>query len=203
MGSQRIGRRSVRSGSGTAAGGSADGGDDVRAVLDAIRRIVRVLRVSSRAAEKQVGLSGAQLFVLHKLADAPALSLNELAGRTRTHQSSVSVVVQRLVDRGLVARVRSDADGRRLELSLTPQAKALLRKAPGAAQEKLVEALERMPAAGRRQLARLLHKLVHDTGIDGEAAEMFFADGVDGGDGPADDARPRRRGHPAGRSGKG
>ena len=200
MGSQRIARgpaaRGSRGGRGTNNGkvdrnGKVDGGDpgghDVRAVMDSIRRIVRVLRVSSRAAEKQVGLSGAQLFVLHKLADAPALSLNELADRTRTHQSSVSVVVQRLVDRGLVARARSDADGRRLELSLTPRAKALLRKAPGAAQERLVEAVERMPAAGRRQLARLLDKVVHDTGLDRESPEMFFADGV------ADGARAARR----------
>src|SRR4051794_8130303 len=110
MGSQRIGRvprgggngksaarRSSRRGDRGAAGDGTGGGGDVRAIMDAIRRIVRVLRVSSRAAEKQVGLSGAQLFVLHKLADTPALSLNELADRTRTHQSSVSVVVQRLV----------------------------------------------------------------------------------------------------------
>src|SRR5215217_2732988 len=102
MGPQRISRRAAgrrpaarrtrRAAAGAGGGSAAAGGRDVRAVLDAIRRIVRVLRVSSRAAEKQVGLSGAQLFVLHKLEDAPALSLNELADRTRTHQSSVSVV---------------------------------------------------------------------------------------------------------------
>ena len=63
-----------------------------------------MLRVASRAAERDVGLGAAQLFVLHKLEEAPRLSLNELAERTRTHQSSVSVVVRRLVNRGLVAR---------------------------------------------------------------------------------------------------
>ncbi len=62
-------------------------------MLDAIRRIVQALRESSRAAEKRVGLSGAQLFVLQTLGESPGLSLNELAERTRTHQSSVSVVV--------------------------------------------------------------------------------------------------------------
>src|ERR1700693_6047167 len=40
---------------------------DARAVLDAIRRIVRLLRPSDRAAEKKTGLSGAQLFVLQQL----------------------------------------------------------------------------------------------------------------------------------------
>src|SRR4051794_18138023 len=124
----------------------APDGEEVQSVLDSIRRIVRVLRIASRAAEKEVGLSGAQLFVLHRLAEEPAMSLNELAGRTKTHQSSVSVVVQRLVDRELVVRDRSPADARRVALSLTPAAKALLKKAPGAAQEQLIEALTRMPA---------------------------------------------------------
>jgi hypothetical protein len=42
---------------------------DIRIVLDSIRRIVQALRVSSRAAEKTVGLSGAQLFLLQQLGE--------------------------------------------------------------------------------------------------------------------------------------
>ena len=68
-------------------------------VLDAMRRIVQALRESSRWAERHVGLSGAQLFVLQTLAETPGLSVNELAERTHTHQSSVSVVVSRLAAR--------------------------------------------------------------------------------------------------------
>src|SRR5262252_4644706 len=93
--------------------------EDTRAVLDSLRRIVQALRESSRQAEVQVGLSGAQLFVLQKLAETPSLSLNDLAERTRTHQSSVSTVVSRLVGEGYIRRVRSLNDGRRLELTLS------------------------------------------------------------------------------------
>ena len=82
-------------------------GADVQAVLDGVRRIVQALRASSRWAEQHVGLSGAQLFVLQKLAETPAMSVNELAARTHTHQSSVSMVVSRLVEHGLVTRTRS------------------------------------------------------------------------------------------------
>src|SRR3954469_8533224 len=91
-------------------------GGETRAILDAVRRIVRTLHESSRAAEKSLGLTGAQLFVLQKLADAPGLSLNALAAQTHTHQSSVSTVVSRLVERGLVLRPAAADDGRRLEL---------------------------------------------------------------------------------------
>jgi DNA-binding MarR family transcriptional regulator len=148
--------------------------DDARSVLDSIRRIVQALRVSGRVAEIRVGLSGAQLFVLQKLSDAKALSLNELAQRTLTHQSSVSVVAQRLVDRGLLASRHSREDGRRIELSLTAAGRKALAKSPGAAQDRLVAALERMPPRDRKQLANLLEQLVNSTGISRDTPSLFF-----------------------------
>jgi DNA-binding MarR family transcriptional regulator len=152
--------------------------DEVREVLDSIRRIVRLLRVGSREAERQVGLSGAQLFVLHKLSEAEMLSVNELAERTHTHQSSVSVVVQSLVDKGLVTRTRASDDARRLEVALTATARALLRKAPGVAQDRLIEAVEKLPPAARTQLAKSLARLVEEAGLGDEEAAMIFEDGV-------------------------
>ena len=119
-------------------------GRDVRGVLDSIRRVVRVLRVGSRDAEKKVGLSGAQLFVLQKLSETKTLSVNELAERTHTHQSSVSVVVQRLVDQGLAARKKSPKDARQVRLSVTRAGRTILRSAPAAAPEQLIDALSRM-----------------------------------------------------------
>src|SRR6185312_9441367 len=73
--------------------------------VEAIRKIVRALRDSAHVAQGQTGLTGAQLFVLRVLAEHPGLSINALAERTMTHQSSVSVVAGPLDDRGLVARV--------------------------------------------------------------------------------------------------
>jgi len=84
---------------------------ETRAILDAVRRIVRALHESSRAAEKTLGVTGAQLFVLQTLADVPGLSLNALAEQTHTHQSSVSTVVSRLAERGLVLRAAAADDG--------------------------------------------------------------------------------------------
>src|SRR6185295_14617640 len=99
--------------------GSNTSSRHAREVLDAIRQIVQALRQSSRAAEKHAGLSGAQLFVLQAVAESPGLSLNELAERTRTHQSSVSAVVSRLVSSGLVRRVTAEDDARRAEIRLS------------------------------------------------------------------------------------
>jgi DNA-binding MarR family transcriptional regulator len=143
-------------------------------VLDDLRRIVRVLRQSSRASEQRLGVSGAQLFVLSALSDVAALSMNALAARTRTHQSTVSVVVKKLVHRGLVNRSASSADGRSVELMLTARGRKLLDKAPHAAQERLIEGIERLPTTERRVLARSLRRLVEAMSLSDEAPEMFF-----------------------------
>src|SRR5258705_6098964 len=110
---------------------------DAQEALDSLRRIVRVLREAARQAERRYGLSGAQLFVLHKLAQASPISLNELARLTHTHQSSVSTVVTRLVQQRLVRRVRSQRDARMLQLTLTPAGERLPKRPPDRPQERV------------------------------------------------------------------
>jgi DNA-binding MarR family transcriptional regulator len=152
---------------------------DSRDVLDSIRHLVRSLRESSRAAEKKVGLSGAQLFVLQTLARSGSLSLNEVAALTLTHQSSVSVVISRLVAKRLVSRAPAPDDGRRLQLTLTASGRALLRRSPGVAQEQLIDGLRRMSGPERRLLALSLRRLLDRMGVAGDAP-MFFEEDAHG-----------------------
>lgn len=152
-------------------------------VLDSLRRIVSALRVFDRETEKRLGLSAAQAFVLEKLKDADGISVNELANRTHTHQSSVSVVVQKLVSRGLVKRSSSDRDGRQVVLALTKKGCELQSSAPAAAQDRLISALLAMPGPHSRALGRLLVELIQKTGIHRERPSLFF-----------ENRTPRRRG---------
>jgi DNA-binding MarR family transcriptional regulator len=146
-----------------------------REALDAIRRIVRVLRESSRATERSVGLSTAQLFVLQRLGGTANLSVNELAARTFTHQSSVSVVVSKLVARGLVVRRISPEDGRRVEVGLTSAGRTLLKRSPGgAAQDRLIAGIQSLGAVARRALAGSLKELVDAMALSDEQPAMFF-----------------------------
>jgi DNA-binding MarR family transcriptional regulator len=155
---------------------TADG--EVRVVLDGVRRIVQSLRESSRWAEKRVGMTGAQLFVLQKLEEAPAQSLNDLADRTHTHQSTVSTIVARLVERGLVTRTRSPRDGRTIELGLSPSGSRLVARAPDLAQDRLIRGIRLLPAARRRALASTLTTLARVMNSVGAQPVMFFEDNV-------------------------
>src|SRR4051812_34354119 len=100
--------------------------------------MVQDMREASRATEKEFGISGAQLFVLQTLAGAPGLSVNDLAVRTYTHQSSVSGVVKKLVRQKLVTARPARLDARRLELSLTAKGRRVATRAPGAVQARLI-----------------------------------------------------------------
>jgi DNA-binding MarR family transcriptional regulator len=162
-----------------AAGEEAHSRAHIRAILDALRRVVRELRLSARGAERDAGISGAQLFVLQTLSRERATSLNDLALRTLTDQSSVSVVVRRLVDRRLVTRKASRDDARRVELGLTAAGRRMLARCPEPTQERLFEALRRMSAAELSSLTRGLGALVREMGIGGEAPSMFFEESAE------------------------
>ena len=144
--------------------------------VEAIRKIVRLLRDSTRAAQGRTGITGAQLFVLRVLAAHPGLSINELAERTMTHQSSVSVVVSRLVERSLVARTQAPDDRRRSIVTLTTAGRLLHRSAPAVAQELLVAGIRKLPLERRRVLADGLSALTDALGAPKGRASMFFED---------------------------
>jgi DNA-binding MarR family transcriptional regulator len=132
---------------------------ETQVVLDGFRSIVQALRESSRHSEQTVGLTASQLFVLQKLVETDVASVNELARRTYTHQSSVSTVVVRLVRRGLVARKADPTDRRRVVLSLTPAGRKALTSAPHAPQRALVDAVHRLSPHSRRVVGRALAEI--------------------------------------------
>jgi DNA-binding MarR family transcriptional regulator len=146
----------------------------IRGVVDALRKVVRELRLTARDAERAAGISGAQLFVLQALADESASSLNDLADRTLTDQSSVSVVIKRLVDRKLVTRRASRVDARRVELALTASGRRLLARCPEPTQIHLLAALRRLSAREVEGLTRGLDALVREMGLAGKVPHMFF-----------------------------
>lgn len=142
--------------------------------LNAVRRLVRAVHVAHHETERTVGISAAQLYVLQELAHAPRQSLNDLAARTMTHQSSISEVVRRLLTAGLVARRPAPDDRRRAELSLTPRGVALLREAPPTVQQKLIRGFGALSPARQRALVVSLEAWLQAAGLAEVAATMLF-----------------------------
>ena len=141
--------------------------------INALRSIVRAFRLNTRMIESKVGISAAQLYVLQQLDERPALSLSDIADRTGTHQSSASVVVRRLTERGFVQRNTGKADRRRVELELTDAGRELLKHAPKTIQVDLIAGAKQMSEEERAQLADMLERWAAASGVDNAAPPMM------------------------------
>jgi DNA-binding MarR family transcriptional regulator len=128
---------------------------EIRRVLDALRRIVQALRAAPSPSRR----SRAQLVALHQIASHKGASINDLAALTYTHQSSVSVVVRRLVDAGLVTRDSATEDRRRQSLALTAAGRRALMRAPRAMQQRLIRTIAGLSRPQRRQLVTTLTRI--------------------------------------------
>lgn len=148
--------------------------DPTLEIMNAIRSIVQGLRVSSRQAEIALGISGAQLFVLQQLDANNGVSVNDLAARTFTHQSSVSVVISKLVKHGLVSRQPGSEDARKSEIKLTAKGQKFLAKRTKTAQELLIEAIGELRASDRQKLSLLLKHLVERAELGETVPNLFF-----------------------------
>lgn len=149
---------------------------DTTAALDALRRIVRELRLANGGVEKGTGLSAAQLYVLAQVAHTPGASLTQLAEQTLTDRTSVAAVVDRLLQRGLVERARSSSDRRRVEIVPTAAGAAILERAPHAPTRRILDALAALDDGALRQVAEGLTRLTQGMGLAHEPSETRLAE---------------------------
>lgn len=152
----------------------AKAGDRAEIALKELRRLVHGIRIASHAVERTWGITGAQLFVLRELSLEAGVSIRRLSERTMTDPSSVSVIIARLVERGLVTNVRDAADRRRRVLSLTKKGNQLLSRAPAPYQGRLIAALRELPPSRLAQLAATLSSVSDALGISHVGTPMFF-----------------------------
>ncbi|MCB9786686.1 MAG: MarR family transcriptional regulator [Deltaproteobacteria bacterium] len=141
--------------------------------LQELRRLVHGIRRASYAAERSSGVTGAQLFVLRELSLEPGTSLRRLSERTLTDPSSVSVIVARLVERGLVTRERDPTDRRKIALTLSTKGAQLLARAPEPYQTRLIGMLRSLPPSDLDVLRVVLSSMSDALGVN-RAAPLFF-----------------------------
>ena len=150
-------------------------GDEAELALHELRRLVHGIRSASYSVERSCGVTGAQLFVLRELSLDPGASIRRLSERTLTDPSSVSVIVARLVERGLVSRALDEADRRKSALTLTRRGAQLLKRAPEPYQGRLIDVLRNLPPTDLGVLRLALSRMSDALGVQGEAP-LFFED---------------------------
>jgi DNA-binding MarR family transcriptional regulator len=146
-------------------------------VLKKFRIIYGTVRQHFREVEQTCGVTGSQLWIMQEIATTPGIGVSELAQRLSIHQSTCSQLVEKLVAREFIIKVRSRQDQRRVGLHPTPEATALITKAPGPAEGVLPEALLALPADAVQALDAALEKVIRQLrGRDDKLADKPLAD---------------------------
>jgi DNA-binding MarR family transcriptional regulator len=149
--------------------------EDIDAVVQGLRRIVKALESYSRDVEFSFGLTGPQLWAIKTLARAGALPVSRLAEELAVHQASASLLVSRLERRELLRRLRSKKDRRVVLLSLTRRGRQIAARAPDAAQGKLLHGLLQMRPNEVRSIRRAVTRMVSAMEAEDVESTFFFS----------------------------
>jgi DNA-binding MarR family transcriptional regulator len=147
------------------------------AVLRSFRVIYGSVRQHFRTVQDSCGISGSQLWMLHEVRQAPGIGVSELAARLSIHQSTGSLLVEKLVRAGLITKSRSKADHRRVGLQLSAKGQRCVKRAPGPPEGVLPEAIAGLSRSKLLALHSSLQTVIAELDVrDDQAADTPLSD---------------------------
>lgn len=130
-----------------------------RDILTSLRRIIRAVDLYSHRLMEGHGLTGPQLAALQELDRSGTLSARDLSRAVQVSQPTVTGILDRLERRQLIARTRSDADRRALEITLTDEGRRVLKDAPPLLQQHFVAELARLETWEQTMILATLQRI--------------------------------------------
>lgn len=143
--------------------------DRSNSALIAIRRILRAAEFASRALAQRTGLTPSQIVVLQIIAQVGQPSAGVVAETARLSQATVTAILDRLEERGLVSRERDSSDRRRISVELTDKGRTALADAPDVLQNRFVARFDRLADWEQAGLIAALERV----------AALLDAEGID------------------------
>jgi DNA-binding MarR family transcriptional regulator len=122
------------------------------------------LGVRARALATSHGVTGAQRFVVRVVGQSPGISAGDVARVLHVHPSTLTAVLQQLVDRGVLERERDPVDRRRAVLWLTARGQRIDAAAKAQVDAVILAALERMAASEVFHARRVLYAIAEALG---------------------------------------
>jgi len=132
--------------------------ESVDQILTALRRVIRAIDLHSRRLVESHGLTGPQALLLKAVGNEP-LSAGALAERVSLSQGTVTDILNRLEQRGLVTRVRSDTDRRRVMVALSAAGRDCLASSPPLLQDRFASRFEELEPWEQTQLLASLQRI--------------------------------------------
>lgn len=132
---------------------------DARHLSEALGELIRVVQFRDRDRACCYDVSVSQCYALKGVADAGALTINELAAYLYLDKSTASRIANGLVDKDLLARVRDAEDGRVVQLVLTSEGRAVYSKIEAAQATEYAELLSDFAPEIRNAFTELIGRL--------------------------------------------
>lgn len=142
---------------------------EIEQVLTAIRRVIRATDLHSRHITRIAGLTSSQLILLKVVKDRGAATVGELAGVISLSQATVTTILDRLEQGGLVLRERSEKDRRKVVVTLTSAGLEVIERAPEPLQETFIRQFSSLKDWERSMIIASLQRV----------ATMMDAEGID------------------------
>jgi DNA-binding MarR family transcriptional regulator len=141
--------------------------DPVKEIIYQIRRLIQARELYTKELNKKYSITAAQLNCLLALHESGPLPLSHIAKLIMVKSSTVTGIIDRLEQKGLVERIRTSRDRRVITIQLTEAGTRLANNAPPPIQQKIMDGLKRLPkedaeriVAGLKMLTKMLD--VHD-----------------------------------------
>ncbi len=143
----------------TAETGVAPGLGGVLEFMRTIWGISHGLQSASKRMEARLGITGPQRLAVRILGRHPGASAGQLANILRLHPSTLTGILRRLEDRGVIVRSRVERDRRQASLRLTAAGRAIDRRHKGTVEAAIERVLADVPPETIESAARVLGAL--------------------------------------------
>ena len=135
--------------------------DHVKEIVWLIRRLMQGSYIYNKELNKKYQVSAPQLSSLLALYENGPLPPSQIAKYIMVNSSTVTGIIDRLEQKGLVQRSRISTDRRVITVTLTDKGRELAEHAPPPIQEKIVDGLQKLPANEREKIVQALTKLTY------------------------------------------
>ncbi|MCK5861385.1 MAG: GNAT family N-acetyltransferase [Candidatus Hydrogenedentes bacterium] len=129
------------------------------AILVNLRKIVRAMDLQSRQLQRNCALTSPQLVLLREIVRHNEISIGALATQASLSNATVTGIVDRLEQRGLVVRNRNGKDRRQVLLSSTEEGRTLCGSAPPLMQKQFLDSMAGLQQWEQAQMLAALSRL--------------------------------------------
>jgi len=134
--------------------------DQTETALVALRRILKATASNVRMVAHQTGLTASQLLVLQVLKTRGETLTGDLAKAVDLKQATISILLDKLQERGTVERQRGETDRRRVFVRITKEGEKVLASAPDLLQETFRERFSKLADWEQASMVAALLRIV-------------------------------------------